>query len=62
MTSAKIITGDCIEKMRAMPENSVHAIVTDPPYGLQFVGIDLDRRNLALISDRLKKEDRVGAA
>src|SRR5690625_1122054 len=26
--------GDCIEVMRNMPDNSVDAIVTDPPYGL----------------------------
>lgn len=26
--------GDCIEVMRGMPDESVHAIVTDPPYGL----------------------------
>src|SRR5574343_308478 len=26
--------GDCLEAMRAMPDNSVDACVTDPPYGL----------------------------
>src|SRR3990167_1537581 len=26
--------GDCCDVMREMPENSVDAIVTDPPYGL----------------------------
>lgn len=30
--------GDCIEVMRTMPENSVDSIVTDPPYGLGFMG------------------------
>jgi len=30
--------GDCLEVMRAMPEASVTAIVTDPPYGLKFMG------------------------
>lgn len=30
--------GDCIEVMRTMPDNSVDAIVTDPPYGLAFMG------------------------
>lgn len=33
-----IYRGDCIEAMRAMPDNSVDAIVTDPPYGLSFMG------------------------
>jgi DNA modification methylase len=34
--------GDCIETMRRMPEASVDAIVTDPPYGLEFMGRDWD--------------------
>ena len=33
-----ILHGDCIEVMRGMPENSVDSIVTDPPYGLGFMG------------------------
>jgi hypothetical protein len=30
--------GDCVELMRELPENSIDAIVTDPPYGLGFMG------------------------
>ena len=30
--------GDCIEVMRSMPESSVDAVVTDPPYGIGFMG------------------------
>jgi DNA modification methylase len=30
--------GDCLEVMRGMPDASVDAIVTDPPYGLGFMG------------------------
>jgi len=30
--------GDCLESLRKMPDNSVDAIVTDPPYGLAFMG------------------------
>lgn len=30
--------GDCIAVMRSMPDESVHAIVTDPPYALGFMG------------------------
>lgn len=29
-----IIHGDCIERMRELPDNSIDSIVTDPPYGL----------------------------
>lgn len=35
---AKVIHGDCIEVMQQMEENSIDAIVTDPPYGLGFMG------------------------
>jgi DNA modification methylase len=30
--------GDCLEVLRSMPDASVHAVVTDPPYGLSFMG------------------------
>jgi len=34
----KIHQGDCLELMKTMPDNSVDSIVTDPPYGLSFMG------------------------
>jgi len=33
-----ILQGDCLEKMKELESNSVDAIVTDPPYGLSFMG------------------------
>lgn len=33
-----LLLGDCLEKMKILAENSVDAIVTDPPYGLSFMG------------------------
>lgn len=42
MTSFKLIQGDCIEVMRAAKSESVHAIVTDPPYGIEFMGATWD--------------------
>ena len=39
---AKLIVGDCIEIMRGMPENSIDAIVTDPPYGIGFMNSQWD--------------------
>lgn len=33
-----VIEADCIEAMRAMPSASVDAMVTDPPYGIRFMG------------------------
>lgn len=34
--------GDCIEVMRTLPDCSVDAVITDPPYGLEFMGKDWD--------------------
>ena len=34
---AVVRLGDCLEVLRAMPDNSVDSIVTDPPYGLSNV-------------------------
>jgi len=42
MPEARLILGDCIEKMRELEENSVDAVITDPPYGLEFMGKDWD--------------------
>ena len=30
--------GDCLQVLRTLPDNSVDAVVTDPPYGLSFMG------------------------
>lgn len=35
---AKLIHGDCLGVLKGMPDNSVDSIVTDPPYGLSFMG------------------------
>lgn len=33
-----LLHGDCLEKLREFPDNSVDSIVTDPPYGISFMG------------------------
>lgn len=38
METNRIINGDCIEQLKLLPDNSFDAIVTDPPYGLEFMG------------------------
>jgi site-specific DNA-methyltransferase (adenine-specific) len=35
-------TGDSFETLPELPDNAVHAVVTDPPYGLAFMGRDWD--------------------
>lgn len=42
-----LTTGDCIEVMRGMPDNSVDSIVTDPPYELGFMGKSWDSTGIA---------------
>jgi DNA modification methylase len=42
MTSYQLHHGDCLEVMATMADNSVDAIVTDPPYGLSFMGKNWD--------------------
>jgi DNA modification methylase len=35
--------GDSLDVLRGMPDASVDAVVTDPPYGLEFMGREWDR-------------------
>lgn len=41
--TVELYLGDCLSVMSEMPENSVDTILTDPPYGLTFMGKDWDR-------------------
>lgn len=34
----ELILGNCLEKLKNIKDNSVDAIVTDPPYGISFMG------------------------
>lgn len=34
--------GDCLDVLRELADDSVDAVVTDPPYGLEFMGKDWD--------------------
>ena len=38
MVSTQLINSDCVVAMKEMADNSVDSIVTDPPYGLEFMG------------------------
>lgn len=40
--TVRIEHGDCLEVLRSLPDASVDSIVTDPPYGLEFMGKDWD--------------------
>lgn len=38
----QIIHGDCFDVLKDIPDNSIDLILTDPPYGLKFMGKDWD--------------------
>ncbi|NMY20793.1 DNA methyltransferase [Pseudomonas sp. WS 5410] len=46
MNHHTILIGDCIELMRHMPDNSVDSVVTDPPYGIRFMGKSWDGQDI----------------
>ena len=39
----QILCGDCVEVLKDFPDNSIDLVVTDPPYGLSFMGKDWDK-------------------
>lgn len=42
-----IIQGDCLIKLKEIPDNSIDSIVTDPPYELGFMGKSWDSTGIA---------------
>jgi DNA modification methylase len=55
---SRIITGDCVEAMKSMPSESVHAIVTDPPYGLEFIGIEREEEYVRIAQARIAHSEK----
>lgn len=54
----EIICGDCIAEMQKMPGNSFDGIVTDPPYGLGFMGKDWDTFKPDVVVQQMKRDTR----
>lgn len=46
LRSYQILIGDCLDLMRQMPNNSVDSVVTDPPYGIRFMGKSWDGQDI----------------
>ncbi len=42
MSQYQLILGDCLEKLRELPADSIDSIVTDPPAGIGFMGKEWD--------------------
>ena len=65
---ADLYTGDCLDVLPTLPPNSVDTIITDPPYGLRFmgkgcaavaeerdfIGIDLSDPDVQVAAQRIK--------
>lgn len=49
--------GDCIQVMSEMEANSVHAVVCDPPYGLEFMGKNWDAPWKDIHGNALRSEE-----
>lgn len=51
-----LLHGDCLEVLKSMPDCSVDSIVTDPPYGLAFMGKkwDYDVPSVAIWQEGLR--------
>lgn len=52
----KLYRGDCLKVLRKLPDNSIDSIVTDPPYGISFMGKkwDYDVPTLAIWEECLR--------
>lgn len=58
MEENTIICGDCLEVMPPIPTNSIDAIVTDPPYGLGFMGKEWDTFKPEVVAQNMKRDTR----
>lgn len=65
MSSPHVIVADCLDAMARLAPASVDAIVTDPPYGIRFMGkawdgADIEHRARTLASKRPRPDGRDG--
>jgi site-specific DNA-methyltransferase (adenine-specific) len=50
--SVTLYHGDCLDVLRGLPDQSVDAVVTDPPYGIGFMGKEWDGPAIAAAAKR----------
>ena len=58
----QLLHGDCLQKLKELPDNSVDSVVTDPPYGLGFMNKEWDspnklKKNLEHHKQKVKDRD-----
>ena len=54
-----LLKGNCLEKLKEIPDNSIDSIVTDPPYEIGFMGKNWDNSGIAFNVDLWKECFRV---
>ena len=54
-----ILVGDCLVRLKDLPDNSVDSVVTDPPYELGFMGKSWDNSGIANNPDMWREVLRV---
>lgn len=53
----KIFNGDCLEEMKNIPDNSIAACITDPPYNYEFIGHKWDASEIKRRTERVKNSN-----
>lgn len=61
-TSHAIVTGDCLDLLRQIPDRSIQLIVCDPPYNIQISDWDIHHDYVAWASKWLSETERVLAS
>ena len=55
----KIYCMDCLEGLKKIPDNSVDLVLTDPPYGINFIP-QRENSKLRLGSECIENDDKIG--
>lgn len=50
----KVLLGDCRKILKELPENSISACITDPPYNYEFIGHKWNESEILRRKDRVK--------
>jgi len=55
----QVLCGKCEDVLKGIPANSVDSIVTDPPYGIKFMGKKWDCNvNVDIANERIRLATR----
>lgn len=52
-----LYVGNCLDVLKSLNDNSIDSIVTDPPYGLSFTGIELSEEYFEIAKKRIENNN-----